>query len=186
MVWHCGLDTDFGKAYTGTYYADIDGDGVQELFMTGLGGNALCIFKLDETGKASLYKKSKIPSDIEEPDKIGEKFLNQQPLTIFTDKDGRYYIISKAWCYPAGPVYMIDEIRLDLSSSAEASVSPLYIWGRLGARDGEVYDGTVKYKKYELDAAGYPIRDEEKGTYKLQNSSLEETESFINSLKPAE
>ena len=204
LVWHCGLDTDSGKAYTGTYYADIDGDGVQELFMTGLGGNALCIFKLDETGKASLYKECKnsgsasykqgyylekaptSPSDIEEPDKIGEKFLNQQPLTIFTDKDGRYYIISKAWCYPAGPVYMIDEIRLDLSSSAEASVSPLYIWGRLGARDGEVYDGTVKYKKYELDAAGYPIRDEEKGTYKLQNSSLEETESFINSLKPAE
>lgn len=203
LVLHCGLDADFEKTYTGTYYLDIDGDSVQELFMTGLGGNALCIFKLDEAGKVSLYKKCAIsgnvslkqgyylekaptsPSDIEEPDKTGEEFLDQQPFTIFTDKDGRYYFISKAWCYPTGPVYMIDEVRLDLGSSTEALISPLYIWGRLGAPNDEVYDGTVKYKKFDTDPKGN-LQYNENNECNYLEASEQEIKTFISILTPAQ
>lgn len=197
-----GVVGEYSKnTFTDTYYADINGDNIPELFMLS-DQYGVCIFRLNEDGEVLLYKKGVnagdwrftedlyadevpvSPEDIKDARQIGEEFLDKRHFTLFTDGAGRYYLLGQNWRCPMGPAYTVSEILLDINPT-EAITSPLYIWGRLGSSDNEIYDGTVKYKKFDTDPKGN-LQYNENNECNYLEASEQEIKTFISTLTPAQ
>lgn len=202
LLTHFGVFGEYSKnTFTDTYYADINGDNIPELFMVS-DQYGICIFRFKNDGEVTLFKKGVnvgdwrfmkdlyadevpvSPEDIKDARQIGEEFLDKRHFTVFTDEADRYYVLGQDWRCPTGPAYTISEILLDVKPT-EAIISPLYIWGRLGSSDGEIYDGTVKYKKIDTDEKGSLQYDENNECIYLE-ASEQEIEEFLSNLNPAQ
>lgn len=189
---------ELGETYMARCFCDINRDGNTELILSAGEYNKIGIFKIDEFDNLQLLRTadfnggwrwsggfflSKIPDYPEEraASELSEDIFNQRQLTIFTDESGNLYVITMLIDSDTMELlYQIQKISL-----SEGTVVPLYIWGRLGSWDDEVYDGTIKYKTYELDETGL-IKYDEYGRVDFHEVSRQEVEELLSKLKPAQ
>lgn len=189
---------ELGETYMARCFCDIDGDGSTELLLSAGKYNKIGIFKIDEYDNLLWLRKldingdwrwsggfflSKIPDYPEEraASKLSEDIFNQRQLNVFTDESGNLYVITM----------FIDDDTMELLYQvhkillSDGDIVPLYIWGRLGNWDNEVYDGTIKYKTYDFDETGH-IKNNEYGVPYFHEVSKQEVEELLSELKPVQ
>lgn len=189
---------ELSETYMARCFCDIDGDGSTELVLSAGKYNKIGIFKIDESGYIRLLSEldfnggwrwsggfflSEIPDYPEERagSKLSEDIFNKRQLTIFTDDSGNLYVITMITDdNTLELLYQVHKILL-----SEEDIVPLYIWGRLGSWDNEVYDGTIKYKTYDFDETGH-IKNNEYGVPYFHEVSKQELEELLSRLKPVE